>query len=94
MGGADGVATLFCATRVRGIDLFRAWLGSLLRHQKSRKETPACDNGYTHMDDTRYGRVTRSTCSACWPTKVSANPKQIGVMGGSYGGGASVDSRT
>ncbi len=59
--------------------------------EESRKETPACDNGYTHMDDTRYEARDAQYLLGLLADEGVTQPKGIGVMGASYGGGASIE---
>jgi predicted acyl esterase len=59
--------------------------------EASRKETPACANGYTHMDDTRYEARDAQYLLGLLADQGITQPKAIGVMGASYGGGASIE---
>ncbi|MGH2864269.1 MAG: alpha/beta fold hydrolase [Solirubrobacteraceae bacterium] len=59
--------------------------------EESRVGTPACADGYTHMDDTRYESRDDQYLLGLLADEGIANPKEIGAMGGSYGGGQSIE---
>jgi predicted acyl esterase len=87
----NGVATYFAQLGYAVLTYSaRGWARSC-GTEESRKETPACDDGYTHMDDTRYEARDAQYLLGLLADEGIANPKQIGVMGGSYGGGASIE---
>jgi predicted acyl esterase len=58
---------------------------------ESRVGTPACEAGYTHMDDTRYESRDAQYLLGVLADEGIASPNQIGAMGGSYGGGQSIE---
>jgi predicted acyl esterase len=59
--------------------------------EESRKETPACEEGYTHMDDTRYESHDAQYLLGLLADEGIVSPTQIGVMGASYGGGQTIE---
>jgi predicted acyl esterase len=68
----------------------RGWAGSC-GTAESRKETPACEAGYTHLDDTRYESRDVQYMLGVLADEGIADPGNIGAMGGSYGGGQSIE---
>jgi hypothetical protein len=59
--------------------------------EESRKETPACEEGYTRLDDTRYEAHDTQYLLGLLADEGIANPTKIGVLGGSYGGGQTIE---
>ncbi len=58
---------------------------------ESRVETPACDKGYVHLSDTRYESRDSQYLLGLLADEGITQPKAIGAMGVSYGGGQSIE---
>jgi predicted acyl esterase len=59
--------------------------------EESRKETPACDDGFVHFSDTRYEARDTQYLLGVLADEGIVQPKNVGVMGASYGGGQSLE---
>jgi predicted acyl esterase len=59
--------------------------------EESRKETPACADGFVHFSDTRYEARDTQYLLGLLADEGFVQPKDIGVMGASYGGGQSLE---
>ncbi|HWF53890.1 MAG TPA: CocE/NonD family hydrolase [Solirubrobacteraceae bacterium] len=60
----------------------------------SRVNTAACDHGYQHLNDLRYEVRDTQYLAGLLADQGIVNPQKIGVTGGSWGGGESVDLAT
>ena len=58
---------------------------------ESRVETPACEKGYVHLSDTRYESRDSQYLLGLLADEGITQPKAIGAMGASYGGGQSIE---
>jgi predicted acyl esterase len=68
----------------------RGWANSC-GSEESRTQTPACEEGFIRLADTRYeARDTQYLLGLLADEKIS-KPKAIGVTGWSYGGGQSIE---
>ena len=67
----------------------RGWAGSC-GYPASRTK-PACDAGFVHISDTRYEARDTQYLLGLLADEGFVQPKNIGVMGASYGGGQSVE---
>ena len=81
--------------RLRGAQLHRARVRRLvrLRRPRARPIPPAAPAAGFTSATRATRRATPSTSPACWPIRASWPPRKIGVTGGSYGGGQSLDPR-
>ena len=59
--------------------------------RSNRVQPPAAPKAGSASPTSAMRRATRSTCSACWPTRSIVKPRAIGVTGISYGGGQSIE---
>jgi predicted acyl esterase len=68
----------------------RGW-GRSCGSEESRHETPACDEGFTRLADTRYEAHDTQYLLGLLADEGIAKPRDIGATGGSYGGGQTVE---
>jgi predicted acyl esterase len=88
-GQADSTATLFAQQGYAVLTYSaRGWAGSC-GYPSSR--TAACANGFVHISDTRYEARDTQYLLGLLADEGLVQPKDIGVMGASYGGGQSLE---
>ena len=68
----------------------RGW-GNSCGSEESRKETPACEEGYIRLADTRYEARDTQYLLGLLADEDIVKPSDIGVTGISYGGGQSIE---
>ena len=68
----------------------RGW-GRSCGSEESRKETPACEEGYIRLADTRYEARDTQYLLGLLADEGIVKPRAIGVTGISYGGGQSIE---
>jgi predicted acyl esterase len=68
----------------------RGW-GNSCGSEESRKETPACEEGYLRLADTRYEARDTQYLLGLLADEHLVKPRAIGVTGISYGGGQSIE---
>jgi predicted acyl esterase len=68
----------------------RGW-GRSCGSEESRQETPACEEGFTRLADTRYEARDTQYLLGLLADEGIAKPRDVGVTGGSYGGGQTVE---
>ncbi len=68
----------------------RGW-GNSCGSEASRKETPACEEGYIRLADTRYEARDAQYLLGLLADEHLVKPRAIGVTGISYGGGQSIE---
>jgi predicted acyl esterase len=68
----------------------RGW-GNSCGSEESRKETPACEEGYIRLADTRYEARDTQYLLGLLADERLVKPRAIGVTGISYGGGQSIE---
>lgn len=68
----------------------RGW-GNSCGSEESRKETPACEEGFIRLADTRYEARDTQYLLGLLADEGIVQPKRIGVTGISYGGGQSIE---
>jgi predicted acyl esterase len=68
----------------------RGW-GNSCGSEESRKETPACEEGFLRLADQRYEAHDAQYLLGVLADEGLVKPKRIGVTGISYGGGQSIE---
>jgi predicted acyl esterase len=68
----------------------RGW-GNSCGSEESRKETPACEEGYIRLADQRYEARDAQYLLGLLADEGIVKPRSIGVTGISYGGGQSIE---
>jgi predicted acyl esterase len=68
----------------------RGW-GRSCGSEESREGTPACEEGFTRLADTRYEARDPQYLLGLLADERIVKPRDIGVTGGSYGGGQTVE---